>query len=276
MAGCRSPAYVVQWKSGTQGYDASRQSTGDARFLTDIITGLTNGTEYMVQVFATNANGNGAAAEATGMPTGPPVAPGNVRVTPGYVELTVTWDTPTSNGGLPITGYVVQWKSGAQGYDASRQSADDALDGDDRSYIITGLTNNPVTEYTVRVRATNDDSNAATTNDGAGPWSAEVRGTPDASLAAAPAAPGNVTVTTYNRELVVSWTAPDNRGAAITGYDVQWKSGTEEYDDPVPASTADRTIVVQDATATSSMIPTLDNGTAYTVRVRATNDVGDG
>ena len=38
-------------------------------------------------------------------------------------------------------------------------------------------------------------------------------------------------------ELVASWRAPDSDGgSAITGYRVQWKSGSEDYDDSVSST----------------------------------------
>ena len=51
-----------------------------------------------------------------------PDAPTNVSATPGsYLSLTVSWQEPVSDGGSPIEGYKVQWKSGAQEYSSSRQ-----------------------------------------------------------------------------------------------------------------------------------------------------------
>ena len=51
-----------------------------------------------------------------------PDAPTNVSATPGsYLNLTVSWQEPVSDGGSPIEGYKVQWKSGTQEYSSSRQ-----------------------------------------------------------------------------------------------------------------------------------------------------------
>ena len=66
--------------------------------------------------------------------------------------------------------------------------------------------------------------------------------------------------------LDVSWTAPDNTGPAITDYDVQYRA--------VGAGTW--TDLNHTGTALSATISGLDAGTAYQVRVRATNAEGTG
>ena len=60
-------------------------------------------------------------------------------------------------------------------------------------------------------------------------------------------------------ELVVAWTAVPN----ATGYEVQWKSGGESYNNT-------RGAVISSGSTASHTIPSLTNGTTYTVRVRAT------
>ena len=74
----------------------------------------------------------------------------------------------------------------------------------------------------------------------------------------------NVAVTAGSGELAVSWDAV----AGATGYLVQWKSGTEDWD---PARQED----LSGGSATSHTIPNLANGTAYTVRVVATQTGAD-
>ena len=75
-------------------------------------------------------------------------------------------------------------------------------------------------------------------------------------------------------ELVASWRAPyDDGGSSITGYKVQWKSGSEDYDDSVSST---RQAVITDPNRLGHTIRGLRSGTEYTVRVIATNSVGDG
>ena len=63
-----------------------------------------------------------------------------------------------------------------------------------------------------------------------------------------------------NAQLVVTWTAVDNAG----GYTVQWKSGGQGYNNGTRLAT------VTSGSTTRYTIPSLTNGTAYTVRVIAT------
>ena len=76
-----------------------------------------------------------------------------------------------------------------------------------------------------------------------------------------------VSVTPGNARLVTNWTAVDN----ATGYQVQWKSGGQNY------NTGSRQATVTSGTTTSHTITGLTNGTEYTVRVSATRtDANDG
>ena len=75
-------------------------------------------------------------------------------------------------------------------------------------------------------------------------------------------------------ELAASWRAPhDDGGSPIIGYKVQWKSGSEHYDD---SASSTRQAVITDPNRLGHTIRGLSNGTEYTVRVIATNSVGDG
>ena len=144
----------------------------------------------------------------------------------------------------------MQWKSGSQSFgDPSREHTTGASA---RIYLITGLTNG--TEYTVRVIAVNAV--------GDGPPSDTTTGTP----VGPPDAPPNVQAS-GNAKLTVTWGAPNDRGSAITEYTLQWKSGGQSFH-----SSRQRTITAPSRTDT---IPSLTNGTEYTVRVRATNALGD-
>ena len=86
-----------------------------------------------------------------------------------------------------------------------------------------------------------------------------------------PDAPGSVAATpTGSGKLTVSWSAPTNDGGSqITGYKVQWKSSTEEFEGSRQASVTDLTRLQHETSG-------LTNGVAYTLRVLAVNDNGDG
>ena len=85
--------YRVQWRSVDEDWDpATREVTSPTTSY--YITGLTNGTAYMVRVAAVNAQGAGAwSAEATGMP-GTPAAGCTNDLGPvsGTVTRTGSWD----------------------------------------------------------------------------------------------------------------------------------------------------------------------------------------
>ena len=85
-----------------------------------------------------------------------------------------------------------------------------------------------------------------------------------------PGAPGAPDVSAHDStSLAVTWTAPaSDGGSAITGYKVQWKEAADSWDTPADVSEAA-------VTGTSHTIPGLTDGTAYSVRVLAINDVGE-
>jgi hypothetical protein len=74
------------------------------------VTGLTNGVSYTFTVTATNAIGTSppsAPSNAVIPKADLPSAPTNVVATAGNASATVTWTPPASNGGSPLTGYVI-------------------------------------------------------------------------------------------------------------------------------------------------------------------------
>ena len=74
--------------------------------------------------------------------------------------------------------------------------------------------------------------------------------------------------------IVVTWSAPANPGPAISGYDVQYRKGSEPFsDDNCRDATADDNC--QDITGTSTTITGLVDDTTYEVRVKAKNSERD-
>ena len=122
---------------------------------------LTNGQEYMFQVRARNATGDGAVAKVRANPKAEPGRP-DVTVSSRSEALVVTWSV-ADDGGRDVTQYQVQWKSGGESFDTSRQATATTAE-----YTIPSLTNG--TEYQVRVRAMNEVD--------WGDWSFEQPGTP--------------------------------------------------------------------------------------------------
>ena len=231
---------------------ANRSTPTSGTAVTFNLSGLTGNTEYEVEASLDSTFASGV---KTATFTTSPTKPGKTRsvdvTTSGNGTLFITWQAPDSDGGSAITGYKVQWKSGSQSFgDPSREHTTEDTFPD---YLITGLTNG--TEYTVRVIAVNAV--------GDGPPSDTTTGTPEGP----PDAPPNVQAGSGHQQLTVSWGAPNDGGSAITEYTLQWKSGGQSFN-----STRQRTIA---GTSRTDIIPSLTNGTEYTVRVRATTALGD-
>ena len=135
------------------------------------ITGLTNGTEYDIQVRAVNANGDGTWSDTkTGTPALPAPTIGSVRADDRAVL--VSWSAPTGIT-TGVAAYDVRYiaTSADETMDANWTVEVDAweIGGGSLSYAITGLTNG--TEYDVQVRAVDED-------DVDGAWSATTSVTP--------------------------------------------------------------------------------------------------
>ena len=124
------------------------QSVSEA-VTTAAITGLANGTEYVFEVTASNAVGEGWEAYAVSVPSTVPDAVTGVVAVAGDRQVTVSWSAPQSDGGSPITGYTVTSSSGGSWATSNT------------SLIVTGLVNGQEYSFTVAAK------NAA----GAGPTS---------------------------------------------------------------------------------------------------------
>ena len=135
------------------------------------ITGLTNGTEYDVQVRAVNSNGDGTWSDTkTGTPALPAPTIDSVRADDRAVL--VSWSAPTGIT-TGISAYDVRYieTSADETMDSNWTVEEDAWEdgGGSLSYAITGLTNG--TEYDVQARAVDED-------DVDGAWSATTSATP--------------------------------------------------------------------------------------------------
>lgn len=205
------------------------------------VTGLANGTTYSFVVVATNEVGEGDVSAPSGevTPATVPTAPGAVTVTRGDRSMDIEFAPPTSDGGAAITGYEY------------------SLDGGETWLPLTTSGSSPLTatvadlengtEYDVAVRALNPEGASAPSEPGLG--------TP----AASPDAPTAVAATRGDGEATVAFSAPADNGSAITGYTATSAPGGLTASCP----------------SSPCLVTGLDNGTAYTFSVVASNDVGD-
>ena len=231
--------YTVQWKSGNQAFTTGRQRIEPG--LEYVIQGLVADRVYTVRVRANNDSGFGEwSAEATGTPT---EALENqvtrVQVVPGANKLTVSWRAVSG-----VSKYRVDYKEegGASTYTSKEvtgtSSVIDKLKGGTRYEILV----TPV-------------------------LSAEEDGIPSDLAYGMPSLDQvqNLVVTSDAIELLtVSW----DPVTGADGYEIQWKSGSESF-------SASNQEIVTEGTITTHTI-TLEAGTEYLVRVRATHASGDG
>ena len=148
----------------------------------------------------------------------------------------MTFIAPSSNGGGPLLSYTVTSKPDGITKTVTTNSA-----------VLSGLTNG--TAYTFTVTA----ANAL----GSGPASAPSN---SVTPAAPPGAPTNVQAAAYNKDAVVTFTAPSNGGSPITSYMAISSPGN----------------ISKSAASSPITVTGLTNGTTYTFKVKATNAVGAG
>lgn len=133
----------IQWIS------TKRKST------THTITGLINGETYKFKVRAVNSIGPGPESRPVrATPATVPGAPRNLTAVPGDERVTLMWERPVDNGGLPITSYEYSRKEEGGSF-GNWISIDNSgpMETNETSYVVTGLKNGTV--YSFRVRAVN-------------------------------------------------------------------------------------------------------------------------
>ena len=270
----QTPAnYRMSWAKAGEPYLTWTNPAGNAFPIVPFhtITGLEEGGEYRVKVRASYSGTSGdwsdevtaTVAESPVVPntpaTGMPVITGTVQV--GHT-LTADISGIADADGITGVSFNYLWISdngtdeteiggggGGDGVAASRH----VLTADDLGDTIK-----------VRVAFTDDAGHAESL-------------TSAATHAVAPAytvpgVPANLLVSQGDSGgiLKVSWQAPaSNGGSNLTGYTVQWKAASGNW--TVPADVSEAT-----ATGTTHTITGLTDGTPYTVRIIATNHVGDG
>ncbi len=118
---------------------------------TQTVTGLANGTDYTFAVAAINAVGTGGQSAQSNdvTPATTPGAPTLAQATNGNTgEAVVSWTAPASNGGSPITGYVVTAYIGL----AAAKTV--PFNSAATTETVTGLASG--TSYRFRIQATNN------------------------------------------------------------------------------------------------------------------------
>lgn len=224
-------------------------ATVDAATLSTSLTGLTVDTRYRVTVAARNIVGTGAAAVADATTELDAVtvadAPTAVELAPGDATLAVTWTTPTSDGGSPVSRYEVTAEPRAPSTPSPPAAV---VDAGATAALLSGLTNGVV--YDVDVRAVNEVGRSLAARSSGSP-----RGVPGAPRIGVP--------TAYDGAAVVRWTAPeDDGGAPVLRYVITATPSGVSVDAP--------------GDARSVTLTGLGNGVASTFRVAAVTLAGSG
>ena len=263
-------SYVVEYRLASAADSAYTAVTrADAEATSETIGSLTNGIEYTVRVRAVNAAGNGPWSVA-------------VSTTPAEADLTA-----------PSVSEARLETDSSDDYKIIKIVFDEDLDGDSVPAASTfdvavdgGTAVNPATVAisgaTVTLTMAAEIAAGATVTvayneptasplqdlaDDPDPNQVEsFTGTDVIAVPNRPAAPV-VTLTPASGQIIASWEAPANGGAAITGYEVQYQAA---------ADSGYTTVSRADTAALSETITSLVDGTSYTVRVRAVSDAGNG
>jgi titin len=248
--------YLIQYS--TDGTSWTTVSDGTSTVLQTTVAGLTNGISYTFRVAAVSAVGTGnySTPSSAFIPIGPPGAPTNAAISGGNTQMFASWTPPTSTGGTPITGYVLQYRRSTTTTWTTYGTVDAVLE-----YTISGLTNGFT--YFFRVAAVN----AA----GTGAYSAE---SASVVVGQVPAAVSGLTMTsrfannaTTDTTLTLSWTAPNAYGSIITDYVIQTST----------ASSGPWTVLADSASSsTTATFAGIQALTTYYYRVYAVSTVGAG
>jgi len=221
--------YTVTWSAGTTACSSSPC----------IVSPLSNGTSYTFTVTATNGIGTGPPSPPSNavVPVTLPGPPTSVSAVAGDRQATVTWTAPSSDGGSPITGYIVIQYNGVtpQG---------PVVVGLVTSFTATGLVNSLSYAFSVTALTAVGASEAVLSN--------------AVTPAAVPGAPSSVVATAGDSQATLSWTGPNGNGRPIAGYTVSWSGSS------------------QACSGTPCIVTGLTNGTSYTFTVTATNSLGTG
>ena len=215
-----------------------------------IITGLSNGQSYDVQVRATNSVGDSQWSDsASATPAAAaPAAPTNFAATAGDGEVRLTWDNP---GDATITKWQYQQKAGTDSYGAWTDIRSSGASTS--SHTVTSLANG--TRYAFKLRAVNASGNGAESD--------EASATP----IAVPGKPTGFTASPGDGEVRLTWNDPGD--AAITRWQYRSAMSSGESGGWTEIGNSDH------ETASYTVI-SLNNDTEYYFQVRAVNSSGAG
>lgn len=240
--------YIIQYSNNS---GSSFQTTIiSAGSFSTIIGGLQTGISHIFKIAAVNSVGAGpfSANSAAIIPATVPSEPTNVFGTVEDSQVSLTWTVPSSNGGLSITDYTIQYS------DDGGENWETFSDGTSTNTSAVVTSSNGVS-YIFKVFATNAVGD-----------SIESTNSSEVVPGAIPDAPTSLNATAGDGFISLSWSAGADNGYPIEYYAVRYSSNNgstwTEYDTTTPT--------------TSLVINGFNNdGTSYIFQVEATNGIGD-
>ena len=223
---------------------ASWTSTAARGYLLTV-SGLRSGTDYRVQVVATNSVGSATSATMTVRTLSDAFATGLATTSVSGRSVALAWKAPASVAAKDIKDYRVEWSTDGAAWVAFPHAASSKT-----AITVTGL--RAATNYFFRVTI------ITTAGDGAPTASLPVTTTTDA-----PGAPGPLAVTSVGAtSFEVAWSEPvDTGGLPVTGYSVTLKPSTG---------------LTVSVVGTTARVTGAKGGTTYGVTVAAKNAKGTG
>jgi hypothetical protein len=206
-----------------------------------VITGLTNGTEYTIQLKAVNTNGASvASASVLATPATYPDPPTGLSATPGDQQVTISFTAGADNGSA-----IINYQYSLNGGNYAALSPPDASS----PITITGLTNG--TSYTITLEALNELGSSIPS------------GSVTITTASAPQAPTITSITEGNGQVSIYYTTGSDGGSPIINY-VYSTDGGFGFANFDPATTANPLVITG-----------LTNGVNYGFAICAKNVVGN-
>jgi len=263
--GSRITSYLIEYRE-TDAVRWHRAAMIDSKHSSCTIKGLKEHKEYLFRVISVNSFGESLPlevdfsvrplreAEAPAIPGGPLVVSDILRN-----SMTVSWQPPHSDGGAPITGYIIEKCSDADGGSWSRV---ERVRPHIYSYTLTNLS--PHQRYRFRVIAENSVGRSR---------ALESRTALEAkSPYAPPSSPAAVRVIGISEEsITIEWSeAHSHSGAPITNYVIERREGTSGL------LSSWQHVANVSAKTTSYVIQYLKPNGVYYIRVAAENEEGVG
>ncbi|XP_033628855.1 titin-like, partial [Asterias rubens] len=251
--------YIIEKKetTSTRWAKAHRDSVTETSL---VVNDLIEGKEYVFHVAAINKAGTGPFSEpseprVTKPPYDVPGAPGKPDITGvDRTNITISWSPPESDGGNPVSGYVIEKKETS-------------------STRWTKAVKDSVTKTTLTVRDLIEGKEyefrvAAVNKAGTGPFSEPSEPKITKPLYDVPEAPSKPEVTAVDRtQITISWSPPKSDGGSpVTGYIVERKeTSSTRWTKAVRDTVSETELTVKD----------LIEGKEYEFRVAAVNKAGN-